>query len=195
MREAFWNQYCPGCGEHYLLHLMRGRHDFIRELDLVAVTEGGIVGNSVCMPSTIRRDDGEETEVLTLGPIGVLPDCQGRGIGAALLSRTCENARQLGFMAILLCGYPDYYSRHGFRPARDWGIRTAANQFSAALQICVLSPLPAHELKGTYHENSVYGEVDALALERFDMSFPRKEKMADTLGQRKFESFLGQTIS
>lgn len=40
IREAFWNQYCPGCCEHYLLHLMRWKADFVRALDLVAETNG-----------------------------------------------------------------------------------------------------------------------------------------------------------
>ena len=28
-REAFWNQYAPGCMEHYLLHVMRNSHGFV----------------------------------------------------------------------------------------------------------------------------------------------------------------------
>ena len=35
-REAFWNQYVPGCVEHYLLHVMRNSDPFINELDIVA---------------------------------------------------------------------------------------------------------------------------------------------------------------
>ena len=40
-REAFWNVYCPGCTEHYLVHKMRHHPDFIRELDVVEI---GLVG-------------------------------------------------------------------------------------------------------------------------------------------------------
>lgn len=29
VREAFWNVYCPGCVEHYLLHYMRDKEEFI----------------------------------------------------------------------------------------------------------------------------------------------------------------------
>ena len=28
-REACWNQYAPGCMEHYLLHVMRNSHGFV----------------------------------------------------------------------------------------------------------------------------------------------------------------------
>ena len=35
-RKAFYNQYMPGCFEHYLVHIMREHEDFIPELDFVA---------------------------------------------------------------------------------------------------------------------------------------------------------------
>ena len=35
-RRAFYNLYVPGCGEHYLVHIMRDHPDFIPELDFVA---------------------------------------------------------------------------------------------------------------------------------------------------------------
>ena len=31
----FYNLYVPGCGEQYLVHVMRGHEDFIPELDFV----------------------------------------------------------------------------------------------------------------------------------------------------------------
>ena len=34
-RKAFYNLHAPGCGEHYLVHIMRGHEDFIPELDFV----------------------------------------------------------------------------------------------------------------------------------------------------------------
>lgn len=46
-REAFWNVYCPGCSEHYLLNVMRQSPDFIDQLDIVAECDGCIVGNVV----------------------------------------------------------------------------------------------------------------------------------------------------
>ena len=44
-RRAFYNQYIPGCMEHYLVHIMRGHEDFIPELDFVAELNGEIIGN------------------------------------------------------------------------------------------------------------------------------------------------------
>ena len=124
-REAFWNLYSPGCCEHYLLHVMRDSPAFVPELDLVAERDGRIVGNVVSLRAVLHGDDGTVCEVLSLGPISVLPECQRQGIGGRLISRTRELARELGFRALLLCGDPDYYLYQGFVPAEMLGIRTA----------------------------------------------------------------------
>lgn len=34
-RRAFYNQYMPGCVEHYLVRAMRGHEDFIPELQKI----------------------------------------------------------------------------------------------------------------------------------------------------------------
>ena len=47
VREAFWNLYAPGCGEHFILHNLRKSSDFIPELDFVAEKERQIVGQIV----------------------------------------------------------------------------------------------------------------------------------------------------
>ena len=100
-REAFWNLYSPGCCEHYLLHVMRDSPAFVPELDLVAERDGRIVGNVVSLRAVLHGDDGTVCEVLSLGPISVLPECQRQGIGGRLISRTRELARELGFRALL----------------------------------------------------------------------------------------------
>ncbi len=51
---------------------------------------------------------------LMLGPLTVDPAFEGRGIGAALMSRSIEAARQDGHDLILLIGDAPYYARFGF---------------------------------------------------------------------------------
>ena len=49
-REAFWNEYRPGCTEHYVLNKYRSNPDFIPELDLVLEEDGKIIGHVMfCM--------------------------------------------------------------------------------------------------------------------------------------------------
>ncbi|MCI6054943.1 GNAT family N-acetyltransferase [Dysosmobacter sp.] len=184
-RAAFWNQYAPGCVEHALLHRLRGCPAFVPELDLVAVRDGQIVGNCVCVTGCIRGDDGTERQVLTLGPISVLPPLQGRGIGGDLLRRTRALARDMGFRAILLCGDPDYYTRHGFSPAETWDVRTSDGMYAAALLGCPLYEGALDGAAGRYFEDPAY-EVDPAEAEAFDRDFPPMEKVSGTAGQRRF---------
>ena len=184
-REAFWNQFAPGCCEHYLLHVMRENPAFVPELDVVAECGGRIVGNVAYARGVIKGDNGTEYEVLTLGPLAVLPEYQQMGIGSQLMEYTRNLARDMGFRAIVLCGDPDYYSGKGFVPAETFGIRTAENMYAAFLQVCELSEHALAEAKGRYYEADVYAIDEAAAME-FDRQFPKKETLTGTTGQKRF---------
>ncbi len=43
-REAFWNVYCPGCKEHFVLHRYRQDPAFVPELDFVMELDGEMIG-------------------------------------------------------------------------------------------------------------------------------------------------------
>ena len=73
VREAFWNVYSPGCCEHYLVHKIRRSGSFVPKLNLVAICSGMIIGHVINIKSYIEGDDGKRHEVLSLGPIAVLP--------------------------------------------------------------------------------------------------------------------------
>ena len=162
VREAFWNHFSPGCDEHYLLHIMRDSPAFVPELNVVAVVDDKIVGNIVYAKSIIRADNGNEYEVLSLGPIAVLPEYQSKGIGGRMIEYTRQLAREMGFRAILLCGDPDYYLRQGFVPAETLGIRTGDNMYATALHVCELYEGALAVAKGRYFEDSIY-EIDEAA--------------------------------
>lgn len=189
MREAFWNYYSPACAEHYLVHVMRGCPAFVPELCLAARDGGKVVGGSMCVRARIDGDDGVRREVLTLGPIGVLPEYQRRGIGGALIERTAEIARSMGFRAILLCGDPDYYARRGFVPAESFCIRNAENMYADALQARELYGGALSDAAGIYFEDEIYGIDEALAAE-YDKLFPPKEAVSGTETQKKFETMV-----
>ena len=72
-RQAFYNQYVPGCTEHYLVRLMREHQDFIPELDYVLELDGEIVGNIMYTKSRLTDEAGIEKEILTFGPVSVAP--------------------------------------------------------------------------------------------------------------------------
>lgn len=115
IREAFWDLYQPGCVEHLIAHNMRKSPDFVKELDYVACDGDTIVGNIIYSRAKVVNDENDEFEVLCMGPLGVLPSYQKKGIGSLLMNNTIEKARQLGYKAIFIFGNPEYYNRFGFR--------------------------------------------------------------------------------
>lgn len=189
-REAFWNQYAPGCSEHYILHVMRNCPAFVPELDIVAEADGKIVGNVIYTKAVIAGDDGKKYEVLCLGPISVLPEYQRKGIGRKMIEDTQKQAKEMGFRAVLLCGDPKLYSRMGFVPAETFGIRTGENKYMAALQAFELYEGALSGAKGRYYEDSVFAAEEE-AVREFDRHFPEKERLTGTPSQKRFEIVAG----
>ncbi len=185
IREAFWNHYSPGCSEHYLLHIMRTCPALVPGLNLVAEVQGTLAGSSVCLEAVIHGDDGQDHQVLSLGPIAVLPQYQKLGIGGLLIRATKQLARQMGYRAIFLCGDPAYYSRQGFSPAKQYDIRTAGDQYMAALQVCELYSQALSGITGRYEEDPIYAACEPVP-EEYEASFPAKEKIAGTPSQKRF---------
>jgi predicted N-acetyltransferase YhbS len=189
-REAFWNHYVPGCGEHYLLHVIRDSDAFISELDVVAEVDGRIVGNIVYTKARILGDNGEWYEAITFGPVSVLPEFQGKGIGGRLIEHSKELAREMGYRGILIYGDPDFYSKFGFVQAEEYGIGTSDNMYAVALQALELYPGALSECRGRFYEDSIF-EIDLKAAEEFDKSFPYRERKSGLPSQERFQRLVG----
>ena len=159
------------------------------ELDIVAEHNNKIVGNVVCLKSFIMADDGNQYEVLSLGPISVLPEYQQQGIGGRMIALTKKLASEMGFRAILLCGDPDYYLRQGFIPAETLGIRTEDNMYATALHVCELYDNALANAKGRYIEDKIY-QIDKSAANEFDKRFPPKEIVVGTPSQKRFNQIV-----
>lgn len=82
-------------------------------VSLVAELNGRVVGHVAFSPVTIS--DGTPGWC-GLGPVSVLPPCQRKGIGKALINRGLSRLKELGARGCCLVGHPDYYRKFGFRP-------------------------------------------------------------------------------
>lgn len=85
-------------------------------LSLVAEVDGQVVGHIAFSPITIS--DGTR-EWFGLGPVSVLPACQRKGIGTALIWKGLSRLKDLGARGCCLVGHPGYYSRFGFMNTAD----------------------------------------------------------------------------
>jgi len=113
----------PSLEESRIVDELRRSDRWIAELSLVATDpDGTIVGQSVTSRADLVADDGSIRPILALGPIAVVPERQGQGIGGALLDATFARATDAGWPIIVLLGHPTYYSRFGFESARGLGI-------------------------------------------------------------------------
>ena len=179
VREAFWNIYHPGCSEHYLLHVMRDDPAFVRELDFVMEKDGRLIGQNVFARTIIKADSGENIDVLTMGPISILPDLKRRGYGKKLLDYCLERVAEMGFGAVLIEGNIGFYGKSGFDYASRFGIRyhDLPEDADSSFFLCrELSPGYLEGITGVYQTPAVYyvGEAE---VENFDRSFPEKEKL------------------
>jgi predicted N-acetyltransferase YhbS len=174
-REAFWNAFQPGCDEHYLLHIMRSDSSFLPELNYVALKGGKIIGNIVYTKSCIVDDNGVQHEVITFGPVSVLPDYQKSGVGARLIFHTLKLAREMGCRAVIILGHPEYYPRFGFRRAREFGLATEHGETFDPFMALELNPGSLSRLSGVFHEADIY-KINSADASEFDKTFPFKEK-------------------
>ena len=107
------------------------------EASLVAEEDGRVVGHVVL--SRLAVEDGYRA--VALGPIGVLPEAQGRGLGSALVRAALAAARDAGEDAVVLLGNPAYYGRFGFVAATSVGLPDPFG-WRDAFQIVVLGAPP-----------------------------------------------------
>ncbi|MEZ7198922.1 GNAT family N-acetyltransferase [Pseudodesulfovibrio karagichevae] len=111
---AFRNhpQHAPGAEptEHLIVDALRGSGRL--SLSLVAEYRGEVAGHVALSPASVG-DDGRGWYML--GPVGVSPDSQGRGVGSALVRQALRIMRDRGAHGVVLVGEPAYYERFGFR--------------------------------------------------------------------------------
>ena len=179
VREAFWNVYRPGCSEHYVIHVLRDDPAFVKELDFVMEQDGRLIGQNMFMRTVINADDGRVVPVLTMGPIGILPELKRQGYGKALLDYSLEKATELGFGAVLFEGNIDFYGKSGFDYAGRFGIRyhDLPEDADASFFLCKeLVPGYLDGVTGVYQTPQGY-YVDDADVDAFDKAFPPKEKL------------------
>ena len=82
-------------------------------LSLVAELNGSIVGHALCSRMRVEAD-GRDVRAVGLAPVAVLPECQGQGVGAALIGEALERSRAGGEEMMFVLGEPVYYRRFGF---------------------------------------------------------------------------------
>jgi len=174
-RKAFWNLYFPGCFEHYLVHVMRPHKDFLPELDLVIEVDDQIIGNIMYTKTRLIDEAGEEKDILTFGPVCILPEYQRKGYGKKLLEYSFEKAGALGYDVIVIFGNPNNYVSSGFKSCKKYNVCLENGTYPAAMMVKELKPDVLDGRKWIYYQSPVF-EIDEQEAERYDVGMESMEK-------------------
>jgi putative acetyltransferase len=174
-RKSFWNLYIPGCNEHYLVHVMRSHKDFLPELDFVLEVDDQIIGNIMYTKAKLVDESGKEKEILTFGPVCILPEYQRMGYGKMLIEHSFDKAIALGYDVIVIFGNPGNYVSRGFKSCKKYNICLENGTFPTAMMVKELKPEVLDGRKWVYYDSPVM-KIDEEEAERFDESLEKMEK-------------------
>lgn len=170
---AFLPVELPGrtrCDEHFLAHSMRGAPGFVPELDFVALANGRLAGSILYTKSILETAAGAKHVMLTFGPLSVLPEAQGMGVGAALVRHSIAEATRLGYRGIFIFGHPDYYHRFGFQNAAEFGVTTPEGENFDAFMALPLYAGALYGVAGKLYCDPVY-DIDPAAFAAYEREF------------------------
>jgi putative acetyltransferase len=96
---------------------------------------------------------------LGLGPMAVLPCHQRKGVGAQLLQIALDKCRRLDYDFVVVLGYPEFYSKFGFSPAKPQGIRCEFDAPDEAFMVLELRENGLAGRSGTVHYREEFRNV------------------------------------
>ncbi|WP_159841778.1 GNAT family N-acetyltransferase [Nocardia sp. CY41] len=128
-----------------LVAQLRSDDGWIPTLSLVAIEHDSVVGH-LCL----TRAAVGPFPVLALGPVGVLADHQGAGVGSALMHAALGAADALDEPLIGLLGSLEFYPRFGFVPAARLGITPDDPAWISHFQVRSLSAYDSR-IVGEFH--------------------------------------------
>jgi putative acetyltransferase len=136
--------------EGELVDAIRSGPDFIPDLSLVAVaTDGSVLGHVLVSRIGFEEEAyAARGDVLSLGPLAVLPPHGARGIATALTAEALARTDRRDEPFVFVLGSPAFYGQFGFEPAADHGITSPYSEAGPAFQVRARPDGPA-PVRGT----------------------------------------------
>ena len=85
-------------------------------LSLLAFRDDVAVGHILFTAAHLTNNQNT-IKISILAPLAVVPDAQRQGIGGKLIERGLQLLSRSGVDLVFVLGHPEYYPRHGFKPA------------------------------------------------------------------------------
>ncbi|MFD4370591.1 GNAT family N-acetyltransferase [Streptomyces sp. NPDC058527] len=163
VREVHTRAFGDGDRVPGLVEALRVADAPLAPMSFVAVVDDRVVGHVLLSAS--RLDAPRRiVDVLSLSPLGVLPEFQRQGIGTQLITHALKAADSEGVPLVFLEGSPHYYSTRGFEAAGPVGFRSPSLRIpEPAFQVARLS---AHEpwMTGTFVYSETFWAFDCVGL-------------------------------
>jgi len=144
IEKAFRDEIYSDKREQFLVERLRNTKEFIPELSLVAEINHQIAGFILLSRIEIENNSKELVSSLALAPVAVLPAFQGKGLGAALIAKAHDTARELGYQSVIVLGHEKYYPKFGYQPLHHFHLSLP---FDAPPENCMAIELVPGALK------------------------------------------------
>jgi hypothetical protein len=116
----------------------------------------------------LRREEPADRRIVERMVRERAPRTQRQGVGSTLITHTLDQARRLGFRAVLLFGNPAYYSRFGFADATRFGITTHDGYNFPAFMALPMRDGPLNGVAGKIIDDPIFTTLDPKEAETFN---------------------------
>lgn len=135
-KSAFESEQFASHTEQFIVNSLRHAKQLV--VSLVALYEGTIVGHIALSPVSISSG---ELGWYGLGPVSVLPQWQGQGVGTQLIRSGLAQLQRMGARGCVVLGSPDFYGRFGFKANSSLVYADAPAQYFQAISFIGDLPL------------------------------------------------------
>ena len=136
---------------------------------------GQVICNIMYTKAKLIDECGEEKEILTFGPVSILPEYQRKGYGKRMMEYSFERAAALGYDTIVIFGNPGNYVGRGFKSCKKYNVCLEGDIWPAAMLVKELKPGALDGKKWFYSQSSAY-DLDMEEAQRYDDSLEKMEK-------------------
>lgn len=141
-------------GEARLVDMLRAQASPV--VSLVAEDHGAVVGHILFSPVSVP---GVEMLAMGLAPMAVAPSRQRSGIGSALVNAGLQRCKELGVVAVVVLGHPEFYPKFGFSPAARFGLRCEYDAPAEAFMAIELRAGALRAASGTVKYHAAFGQL------------------------------------
>jgi putative acetyltransferase len=99
-------------------------------VSLVAESNDEVIGHVALSPVTVSDDSASW---YGMGPVSVLPEYQGKGVGSKLVNSALTELKAKGAGGCVVLGDPNYYHRFGFKVVEGLAFPGVSSEYFQAL--------------------------------------------------------------